>query len=147
MNLKIRRSQQSGLTGSITFRLLAIVDLDPEENAALHKYKFGKQIVYETSKAKASRERADSAYTVRGLYWALFSLFVAKVRKHIWTVNDLVKGKEITCKSITEMLAAEDEIKEACKGLSRLLFVCRHFDGEEVIAIEPFAQDELALAA
>ena len=66
MNLKIRRSQQSGMTGTVSFKLRAIVDLDPDERAALHTYKFGKQIVYETPKAEASRQSVRSAYTVRG---------------------------------------------------------------------------------
>ena len=58
-----------------------------------------------------------------------------------------MKGKEITCKDITEMIAAEEQIKEACHNLARILFICRHFDGEEIIDIPAFMPDDMALAA
>ena len=124
-----------------------MVDLDADEEAALKKYKFGKQVVYETPKGEAATDALRSASTIGGIGRGITSTIAAKVLNHIWTVNDLVNGKEVTCKDITEMLAAEEQIREACQNLARILFVCRHFDGEEIIDIAPFTPNELPLAA
>ena len=51
------------------------------------------------------------------------------------SVNDLVQGKRIECKSILEMLAVEDQIKEAALTFKQVLNAASHFGGEEVIAL------------
>ena len=134
MKLKLQRSQKSGLTGGVTFKMLAIVDLDADEAAAIKKYKLGKDVVYQSPKGAAAGDLLAAGRNFAGLTAAI----AAKASNQILTVDDLVKGKEISCKEITEMIAAEEQIREACQGLVRILFVCRHFDGEEVIDIEPF---------
>ncbi len=141
MKLKLRRSQKSGMTGNVTFKLFFIVDLDDEEAAALRKYKFGKLIVYETPKGAAASEGLRAAAAVGSLGSmgrGLASTIAAKAFNQILSVNDMVDGKEIVCKDITEMIAAEEQIKDACVSLSRILHMCRHFGGEEIIDIEPF---------
>lgn len=144
MKLKLRRSQKSGMTGNVTFKLFFIVDLDADEAAALKKYKFGKVVVYETPKGAAASEglrAAVSAGGLGGIGRGLASTITAKAFDHILTVNDMVNGKEIVCKDISEMIAAEEQIKDACQSLSRILYMCEHFEGEELIAIEPFAAE------
>jgi len=141
MKLKLRRSQKSGLTGNVTFKLFFIVDLDPEEAAALKKYKFGKQVVYETPKGAAAAEglkMAAAAGGLRGMGRGLAATIAAKAFNQILTVNDMVDGKEIACKDIDEMIAAEEQIRDACTSLSRILYICQNFEGEEIIDIEPF---------
>ena len=141
MKLKLRRSQKSGLTGNVTFKLFFVVDLEVDEAAALKKYKFGKLVVYETPKGAAVSEglrAAASAGGIGGMGRGLASAIAAKAFNHILTVNDMVDGKEIVCKDINEMIAAEEQIKDACISLARILHMCRHFDGEEIIDIEPF---------
>ena len=133
MKLKLQRSQKSGLTGSITFKMLAIVDLDTDEAAAVKKYKLGKEVVYTSPKGEAA-----TAMLASGALKGITATIAAKATNQIWTVDDLIKGKEIACKDVTEMIAAEEQIREACQGLARILFVCQHFEGEEVIDIEPF---------
>lgn len=150
MKLKLRRSQKSGMTGSVTFKLFFIVDLDAEEAAALKKYKLGKDVVYETPKGAAASEGLRMAAASGGLGSVgrgLAATIAAKAFGQILTVNDMVNGKEIACKDIGEMIAAEEQIKDACVSLARILYMCRHFDGEEVIDIQPFTPDELSLAA
>lgn len=141
MKLKLRRSQKAGLTGNVTFKLFFIVDLSPDEAAALKKYKFGKTIVYETPKGARATDAvhaAGAAGSLTGVGKGLVSTLAAKAMGDILSVNDMVSGKEISCTDIAEMIAAEEQIREACQGLARILFVCQHFDGEEVIDIEPF---------
>lgn len=137
MKLKLQRSQKSGMTGNVTFKMLAIVDLDADEADAVKKYKLGKEVVYESPKGAAASQLLAAGGTLGGIT----ATIAAKASNQILTVNDLVKGKEIACKDINEMMAAEEQIRQACQGLSRILFVCQHFDGEEVIDIEPFAAE------
>lgn len=141
MKLKLRRSQKSGMTGKVTFKLFFIVDLAPEESAALRKYKFGKTVVYQTPKGAAAAEALRSANTIRSFGRGLAGAIAARATKQILTVNDMVNGKEIACKDITEMIAGEEQIQDACVSLSRILHICMNFDGEEIIDIEPFAAE------
>ncbi len=43
------------------------------------------------------------------------------------SVNDLVNGKRIECKNILEMLAVEEQIKEAAITFKQVLSACVHF--------------------
>ena len=137
MKLKLRRSQQSSMTGTMKFSLHAIVELDAEDEAALKKYKFGKTTVYESPKGAAATDLLRSSRGIAGIT----ATIAAKALNQILSVNDLVKGKEITCKDISEMIAAEEQIREGCHTLARILSVCQHFEGEEIIDIEPFAAE------
>ncbi len=141
MKLKLRRNQQSGITGKVSFKLFFIVDLDSDEAAALKKYKFGKQIVYETPKGAAALEGLKTASSVGGIGRGIAATIAAKAFDHILSVNDMIDGKEIICKDIDEMIAAEEQIKDACQTLSRILYMCQHFEGEEIIDIQPFAAE------
>jgi len=50
MQLLLRRTQKSGLTGKITFSLYSKVKLDEAETANIKKYKMGKEVLYEKIK-------------------------------------------------------------------------------------------------
>ena len=134
MKLKLRRSQKSGLMGGVKFTLFAIVDLSSEERGALDKYKFGKTIIYQSPQGEAAMQAMNASGSARSVFGALS----AKMRNQILSVNNLVEGMEITCDDIADMLGAEEQVIEACHGLSRILYACRSFGGEEVIDIQPF---------
>jgi hypothetical protein len=51
------------------------------------------------------------------------------------SVNDLSGGKKIDCKDIVEMLAVEDQIKEAAQTFKLVLDAASHFGGEEVLEL------------
>ena len=138
MKLKLRRSQQSGITGTVKFTLNVIVDLDADEQLALKKYKFGKSIVYESPKGAAATEMFRAT---GGSFKSSIATIAAKAMSQLLSVNDLVNGKEITCKDISEMIAAEEQVIVGCNGLARILYVCQHFEGEEIIYITPFDPD------
>ena len=90
MKLKLRRSQQSGITGTAKFSLHVIVDLDADEEAALKKYKFDKTTVYESPKGAA----ASGWMRATGSFAGITATIAARAMNQILSVNDLVKGKE-----------------------------------------------------
>jgi hypothetical protein len=51
------------------------------------------------------------------------------------SVNDLVNGKRVECKDIVEMLAVEEQIKEAAVTFKNVLNAAVYFGGEEAVAI------------
>ena len=102
--LLLRRDQKSGLTGKITFLLDARVELSPDIQELIRKYKMGKEVLYEKLKIE------DPG---RGLLGVASRLAIKAMNLTI-TVDTLVKGQHIECKDILEMRAVEEQIKEAC---------------------------------
>jgi hypothetical protein len=51
------------------------------------------------------------------------------------SVDDLAHGKKIEVKDIVEMLAVEDQIKEAARTFVAVLNAAAQFGGDEVIEI------------
>jgi hypothetical protein len=49
------------------------------------------------------------------------------------SVKDLAGGKKLECKDIVEMLAVEEQIKEAAKTFNAVLNAAKQFGGEEAI--------------
>lgn len=49
------------------------------------------------------------------------------------TIGSLQKGQHVECKSLDELLAAEDAILTACKNLKAFLETAATFDGREVL--------------
>ena len=52
------------------------------------------------------------------------------------SIDDLASGKRVECKDIVEMLAVEDQIKEAFKTFKLVLEAAATFGGEEIVAME-----------
>jgi hypothetical protein len=50
-------------------------------------------------------------------------------------VKELVDGKTIECKDIMEMLAAEDQVREAAQNFVIMLRSAMGFGGEEVVEL------------
>jgi len=49
------------------------------------------------------------------------------------SVRDLASGKTVECKDIVEMLAIEDQIKEAARTFAAVLAAAASFGGEHVV--------------
>ena len=124
MKLLIRRDQRSGLTGKIIFSIDVRADISAEEKAAITKYKLGDTELY------ASHEITGGS----GLL-GMASRFAYKAMTINVAVKDLVGGKHVDCKDIVEMLAIEDQIKEAAKTFAAVLAAAAHFGGEEVLEV------------
>ncbi|OHC69533.1 MAG: hypothetical protein A3H93_15500 [Rhodocyclales bacterium RIFCSPLOWO2_02_FULL_63_24] len=124
MKLLLRRDQKSGMlgVGKITFTLDVRAELTEEEKSHIKKYKLGETMLYERDKIVGGS----------GLL-GLASRFALKMMNLSISVNDLTNGKQVECKDIVEMLAVEEQIKEACETFKAVLTAAAHFGGEEVI--------------
>jgi hypothetical protein len=124
MKLLLRRNQRDGmLGGKPVFQLDIRAELTAEEQAAIQKYKLQNVLLYER---KGLKEGHDG-YSQLGnaLAWRFMNLIIF--------VRDLEDGKRIECKDIIEMLAAEQQVKEAAETFKTVLEACRQFGGEEVV--------------
>lgn len=143
IQLKLRRSQKSGLLGKPSFVLDARADLTPEAKGLVSKYGLGSLVVYD-SKARQQRtaqaaDHFDAAYVqsygsvgrslwsnAKGIANAAIMALSLRV-----TVNNLINGQHIECKDLDELLGAEAAIVEACKNLKAYIETALTFDGRE----------------
>jgi hypothetical protein len=128
MELLLSKSQKSGMMGmgAIVFILNIKTKLTDEEQALVKKYKMGKEVVYEKLPVGAA------VAGMGGIAGALTAI-TAKALKLVFTVDDLVKGRTIECKDILDMIAAEQQIRDAADGLWGILQASKNFEGEEVV--------------
>lgn len=126
MKLLLRRDQKSGLMGGISFLLSVRADLSEEERSHIAKYKLGSSVLY---------TRGQITDPGSGLL-GLASRLAFKAMNISVSVDDLVGGKRVECKDIVEMLAVEDQLKEACRTFKAVLGAAATFGGEEVVALE-----------
>jgi hypothetical protein len=124
MKLLVRRDQRSGLLGKIIFQLDVRAELADDERQNITKYKLGKEMLY----VKNEMPNVDAG-TLKGFG----KLMVAHALNITVSVNDLVNGKRIECKDILEMLAAEEQIREAARNFNAALAAAARFGGEEVV--------------
>ena len=123
MKLLLRRDQRPGMLGKVVFALAVRADITAEEKANIAKYKLGESVLY---------EKDSLAHPGSGLL-GFASRLAFKAMNISVSVNDLQNGKKIDCKDIVEMLAVEDQIKEAAKTFKLVLDAASHFGGEEVV--------------
>lgn len=126
MKLLIRRNQRSGgVLGKPVFMLSVRAEISSEEHAAITKYKMGATVLYD------SAPLADRGSGLLGL--------ATRMAHHAVTlsvtVNDLVEGKFIECKDVVELLAIEEQLREAAKMFAEVLNAARNFGGEEVVEL------------
>ena len=126
MKLLLRRDQKSGLIGKITFTLAVRAELSDEEKNNIKKYKLGDTMLY---------ERMTLTDKGSGLL-GVASRLAFKAMNLSVSVNDLSDGKKIDCKDIVEMLAVEDQIREAAQTFKNVLEAAATFGGEEVIELQ-----------
>ena len=125
MEMLLRRDQRSGMMGGVTFSLEVRARLTADEQKNIGRYKLGKTILYTKS------EIVDPGKGLLGLA----SRLAFKAMNISVSVDDLANGKRIECKDILEMLAVEDQIKEAAVTFKQVLMAAAHFGGEEVLEI------------
>jgi len=126
MKLLLRRDQKSGLIGKITFILTVRAELTNEEKSNIQKYKLGDTVLY---------ERMTMTDKGSGLI-GVASRLAFKMMNLSVSIDNLSSGKKIDCKDIVEMLAVEDQIKEAAQTFKNVLEAAATFGGEEVIELK-----------
>lgn len=122
MELHFSRSQKSGMMGGVKFVLDIKTSLTDAERGHVSKYKLGDTLLYEKGSEKILAAQG------------IASMLGARMLQLRVTASDLVHGKSIECKDIIEMLAAQEQIKEATQAFHALLKAAATFEGEEVIA-------------
>jgi hypothetical protein len=123
MKMLLRRDQRQGVLGKVIFTLEVRAELSPEEKAAIDKYKLAETVLYEKN------TMVDPGSGLVGLGWRL----AFKAMNMSLSVKDLAYGKKLECKDIVEMLAVEDQVREAAKTFAAVLNAARHFGGEVVV--------------
>jgi len=131
MQLKIRRSQKSGLTGAI-FVLDVMADLTEAEAELVKRYKLQKEMVYISDSSDQ-----NAANLQAGNMKALGSLMMDKLTKRRFSMQDLINGQHLECKNLPELIETENQVHVACQNIRGYLDVARSFDGsEQVVEIE-----------
>ncbi len=125
MKLLLRRDQKSGLIVKITFTLAVRAELTEEEKNNIKKYKLGDTMLYER------QALIDKGSGLLGVA----SRLAFKALNISVSVDDLSGGKKIDCKDIVEMLAVEDQIREAAQTFKNVLQAAASFGGETIIDI------------
>lgn len=125
MKLLLRRDQRSGLMGKAIFQLDVRAEISEAEKASIAKYKLGDTELY------ASHELIERGSGLIGLA----SRLAYKAMTISVSVKDLASGKRIECKDIVEMLAVEDQLREAAKTFAQVLAAAAQFGGEEVVEL------------
>jgi hypothetical protein len=126
MKLLLRREQKSGLMGGMSFLLNVRAEITDPERTNINKYKLGKSVLYSRG------EIVDPGAGLLGFA----SRLAFKAMNISVSVDDLTGGKRVECKDIVEMLAVEDQIKEAFKTFKLVLEAAATFGGEEIVAME-----------
>ena len=124
MKLLLRRDQRAGLMGKPVFQLDVRAEISKEEQGHIAKYKLGDTVLYATHEITGGSGLLGVASR---LAYKAMTLSVS--------VKDLAGGKRIECKDIVEMLAVEDQIREAAKTFGQVLAAAAQFGGEEVVEL------------
>jgi hypothetical protein len=140
MQLKIQRSQRmSGLVSSkVAFALNARIQLKPEEEALVKKYRLGSTTVYDSETRKKHDETVAQTGRGVGLLRGIASAAMAALSLHV-TIDSLVNGQVIETKSLPELLAAEAAIHDACDTVKQFLEIAATFDNREEVTEYPIA--------
>jgi hypothetical protein len=124
MKLLLKRGQRDGMLGKVIFTLEMRAEVSDAELGYIQRYKLGKETLY----SRDAKPNVDpNTWAGVGKLWLAHALNITV------SVNDLVNGKRIECKDILEMLAAEEQIREAASAFAKVLLCAAHFGGEEVI--------------
>lgn len=155
-HLKLKRSQRSGgLTGGkLFFALDARIDVPAGDRELIKKYKLGEAIVYDSEDrqrySEAAQAHAEASHDntsmfapvgqqALGVGKTLYKLGRAGVSAAMAglalrvTVDSLLAGVHIECKSMQELLEAEKAVITGAHNLKSYLQTAVTFDGREEI--------------
>tara|TARA_R110000868_G_scaffold162329_12_gene393510 strand:+ start:34731 stop:35135 length:405 start_codon:yes stop_codon:yes gene_type:complete len=133
MQLKLRRNQKTGMTGTPIFVLDVMAELTSEETALVAKYKLKNQLVYTSDVADQNLARARA-----GSWAGLGGAIMDRMIKRSFTLGDLVSGQHMECKDLAEVIGTEEQVHQACQNIRGYLEVAKQYDGsEQIVEIEP----------
>ena len=137
MYLYLRRSQgQSGMMSTkVIFALDARIDLAPEEKQLMQLYKLGSLTVYSSENAK-KHAGSVAGNLATGNLWGTAKAAVSAGMMALslrCTLDSLTRGQHIECNDMSELLAAESAIVEACNTAKAYLQAAQTFNGQEEV--------------
>ncbi|WP_439538923.1 hypothetical protein [Sphingomonas sp.] len=149
MQLKIRRSQrESGVISSkVIFAIDVRAEYSPLERANIQRYKLHNEVIYNSEASKRHIARGDQQAaqgTTGGNLKSIASFVLARMNLNI-TIASLERGHHVECKSMEELLDAEETLIDACKNVKAYLDTAATFDGREVLI--DFNGDQPAIVA
>ncbi len=112
MKLMVTRDQGKGMFGGVKFQLDAKVELTSDEEAVIKKYKADKEVLL--------KKEIKIPLTDKVLPIAI-------------TIDSLVTGQTFKCSDIAEILATENNVKEACQTFKNYITLMNNFGGQETI--------------
>ena len=112
------------MLGKVIFTLEVRANLSDEERSNVAKYRLGDTMLYQSHEITGGS----------GLLGMASRLAYKAITINV-SVNDLAHGKKVEVKDIVEMLAVEDQIKEAARTFVAVLDAAAHFGGEEVVEL------------
>lgn len=137
MQLKVKRSQREGgvVSKNVIFCLDARVDFTAQEQHHITRYKLHNQVIYNSEASQKHLAKAGiqlASGNALGGVKALGSLAMAAMKLNI-SIASLQRGQHIECKSLDELLGAEEAIMTACENLRGYLDTAATFDGREIL--------------
>lgn len=114
MKLLLVRDQNQGMLGKTNFILKVKVKITEEENNLISKYQMGEKVLMYK---KVKQWFSDEEY-----YFEI-------------RIDDLVGGYTFKYKDISEIIEAEELVKESCERLKQYLKIMESFGGNQVIEI------------
>jgi hypothetical protein len=154
MQLKLKRSQRRGLAGKMIFVLDARMEVPREEYGLIQRYQLGNLVIYDSSarqqhtealKAHLESTREQPSYrdSAGKQFWGLAKTIYRFGRAGVSatmvglslrvTVYSLMRGVHVECKSLNELLGAEEAIVKAGETLRAYLNTAATFDGREEV--------------
>lgn len=138
MQLIVRRNQDRGLLGGVSFTLDVRVALNEDEQALVKKYKVQKMTLLKKEGGLLGsliNEAVKEKSSVMGFFLE---------RSQSMTIDTLQKGITTKAKDVSVLLEQEEMARDVCKNLKMLLNVMASFGGEEVIDIDALLLAEIA---
>jgi hypothetical protein len=151
--LRLKRSQKDGFRGTI-YMLDARIDVTAAIRDLIDKHKLGSRVIYDSDKrqqhdanVRAHLENTHSqaplsapirahAIDLGRVVWSLARAGLSATRAALAlrvTVSSLMAGVHIECKSLEELLEAEEAIRTAKANLEGYIYEIEQFDGTEKI--------------
>jgi len=136
MQLKLQRSQRDAgvISRNVIFCLDARVEFTAEEQRHITRYKLQNQVIYnsEASARHLAKAEAQNDGSIKGGLKSIVSVAMAAMKLNI-SIASLQRGQHVECKSLDELMGAEEAIKAACNNLKAYLDLAATFDGREVL--------------
>lgn len=99
----------------------------------MQRYGLGKETVYDSeARQKHLDTAAETGLGRVGLLRGLASAAMAAVTLHV-TIDGLIRGQHIEARSLPELIATEEAIREACATVKEYLAVAATFDDREQV--------------